>query len=204
MYLSRIDMEMSAPRIRAALSDPQKMHCLLTGLYQNSRKESSLLYRIKTSGNKAFAYQYANGPVLRDKLGSGLSLGGERCMDDWLSGIQSGQIWGFDIITMPFRKERRENGENSRRRGLRNESERLEWLSRKAKQNGFSVLNVQETKDEKLHIYHPFDKGGKIVMDSFRYTGMLIITDAALFRSAVCDGIGPGKAYGMGMLLLGK
>ena len=116
--------------------------------------------------------------------------------------MQTGQTWGFDLVTMPFKKERRSDSGNSRRRMLRDEEERLEWLFRKAEQNGFAILDVQEIKDEKMNIYHPSDKGGKMVMDSYRYTGIMTIKDVSAFRKAVQEGIGPGKAYGLGMLLL--
>ncbi|MBR2527293.1 MAG: type I-E CRISPR-associated protein Cas6/Cse3/CasE [Blautia sp.] len=202
MYLARIDMEMSAIRVRAALSDSQKMHRLLTGLYQDSRQGVSLLYRVKTNGRTVSVYQYASRPVRKENIGPGMSLGGERCLDGWLDSMQTGQTWGFDLVTMPFKKERRSDSGNSRRRMLRDEEERLEWLFRKAEQNGFAILDVQEIKDEKMNIYHPSDKGGKMVMDSYRYTGIMTIKDVSAFRKAVQEGIGPGKAYGLGMLLL--
>ncbi|MCR4764224.1 MAG: type I-E CRISPR-associated protein Cas6/Cse3/CasE [Lachnospiraceae bacterium] len=202
MYLARIDMELSAPRVRAALVDSQKMHRLLTGLYQNSRHDVSLLYRVKPNGRVVSVYQYANSPIKKENISSGMSLVGERCLDEWLDSMQAGQTWRFDLVTMPFKKERRDDSGNSRRRMIRDEEERLEWLFRKAEQNGFSILEVQEFKDEKMNIYHPSDKGGKMVMDSYRYTGSMTIKDASAFRKAVQEGIGPGKAYGLGMLLL--
>ena len=39
-------------------------------------------------------------------------------------------------------------------------------------------------------------------MDSWCYTGLLQIVDAEAFRKTLCQGIGPGKAYGLGMLVL--
>ena len=202
MYLARIDMEMSATRVRAALADSQKMHRLLTGLYQDSRQGVSLLYRVKTGGRIVSVYQYASSPIKKENIGPGMSLGGERCLDRWLDSIEAGQTWGFDLVTMPFKKERCSDSGNSRRRMLRDEADRLEWLFRKAGQNGFAILEVQEFRDEKLNIYHPRDKGGKMVMDSYRYTGTMMIKDVSAFRKAVQEGIGPGKAYGLGMLLL--
>ncbi len=39
-------------------------------------------------------------------------------------------------------------------------------------------------------------------LDQYHYQGTLQITDAVLFQNAVREGIGPGKSYGLGMLLL--
>ena len=106
------------------------------------------------------------------------------------------------FVTMPFKKERRSDNGNSRRRMFRNEENRLEWLIRKAEQNGFAILEVQEFTDEKIKICHTNEKGGTMIMDSYRYSGTLTIKDISAFRRAVQEGIGPGKAYGLGMLLL--
>ena len=56
--------------------------------------------------------------------------------------------------------------------------------------------------------FTPFDVHGKrptgnICLRAVRMTGRIEITDAARFAEAYQSGIGPEKAYGMGMLLLG-
>ena len=202
MYLSRIDMDLSDSYVRSSLKDAQKMHRLLTGLFQKSRQEASLLYRVKVSAGKVMVYQYSNTPVLRERLRDGVHLFGEREITGWLESMQEGQSWGFDIVTMPFKKEKQGEGTNSRRRFIKDQEERLEWLSRKASQNGFSILDVEEIEGEKLNIYHSSEKGGKMTMDHYRYSGRLVITDAQAFRNGIIQGIGPGKAYGLGMMLL--
>ena len=39
-------------------------------------------------------------------------------------------------------------------------------------------------------------------MDPYCYTGILQIINADSFRSAMRQGVGPGKAYGLGMIML--
>ena len=39
-------------------------------------------------------------------------------------------------------------------------------------------------------------------MEKRKLQGQLIVDDEKKFRQAYCDGIGPDKAYGYGMLLL--
>ena len=41
-------------------------------------------------------------------------------------------------------------------------------------------------------------------LDQYHYQGTLQITDVEQFRKAVQGGIGPGKSYGLGMLLLSR
>ena len=202
MILSKIEISLSEPAIRAALRDAQRMHRLVSGLFQTPREDAQLLYRVRTQGAKVSLYLYADRPVDRSRLLPGMLLAGERDLTDWLDSMGADQVWGFELLTMPFKKTPEGDGKNSRRRVLRTREERLAWLARKAEQNGFSLLEAQEYPGEKLCASHPAEKGGRLFLDSYRYSGVLRITDPALFRNAVKNGIGPGKAYGLGMLLL--
>ena len=202
MYLSRLDMKLSDRSVRAALRDAQQMHRLVTGLFGVSREEGELLYRCVPRGSLVSVYLYSGVPVDRTKLLPWMTLGGEREMSEWLESMREGQLRGFDLETMPFKKMPAGYGGNSRRRVLRTREERLAWLERKASQNGFRLIRVEETQSDKGRAMHAKENGGELFLDAYRYTGILEITDASAFRNAVCRGIGAGKAYGHGMLLL--
>lgn len=204
MFLSKIEMPLSEPAVRAAMWDAQRMHRLAAGLYRLPRQDAELLYRVRAEGQTVSLYLYADLPVDRSQLLPWMRLAGERNLGDWLAAMQAGQLWGFELLTMPFKKVSDGTGGNSRRRVLRSQEERLAWLSRKAEQNGFTILAVQEAIGEKTGAAHPEDKGGRLYLDSYRYSGTLRIDDAERFREAVRHGIGPGKAYGLGMILLRK
>lgn len=202
MYLAKIEMNLSEPAVRAALRDGQKMHRLIAGLYQLPRQEAELVYRVRAQGYTVALYLYAAQPINRDRLLPGMLLTGERDVSDWLASMREGQLWRFDLLTMPFKKVSDGESPNSRRRVLRTQEERLAWLARKAEQNGYAILDVQESSGEKESAVHPDEKGGRLYLDSYRYAGTLRILDAERFRQAVRQGVGPGKAYGLGMLLL--
>lgn len=202
MYLTKIEMSLSDPAVRAALRDLQKMHRLASGLYQLPRREAELLYRVRAQGASVTLYLYAALPVDRDRLLPGMFLKGERELSGWLAAMQPGQLWGFDLLTMPSKKVADGESANSRRRVLRTQEERLAWLARKAEQNGFAILDVREAAGEKAGALHAEEKGDRLYLDTYHYSGTLQITDAEKFRLALRHGIGPGKAYGLGMLLL--
>lgn len=204
MYLSKIEMSLSELSVRTALRDAQKMHRLVAGLYRLSRQEAELVYRVQVQGQRVALYMYAGLPIDRSKILPWMLLAGERELSDWLSAMQEGQVWGFDLLTMPFKKVPDGENRNSRRRVLRTQEERLVWLNRKAEQNGFAILEAQESAGEKESAVHPAEKGGKLYLDSYRYSGTLQITNEEQFKQALRHGIGPGKAYGLGMLLLKK
>ncbi len=202
MVLSKIEMPLSEPAVRIVMRDAQKMHQLATALYQLPRQDANLLYRVRAEGHTVSLYLYADLPVDRARLLPWMQLAGERDLGDWLATMQAGQLRGFDLLTMPFKKVSDGMGRNSRRRVLRTQEERLAWLSRKAEQNGFTILTVQEEAGEKSCATHSESKGSRLYLDTYRYSGILRIDDVDCFREAVRHGIGPGKAYGLGMLLL--
>ncbi len=202
MYLSRVDMSLSAPAVRAALRDAQRMHRLAAGFFGVSREEAQLLYRCRVQGLAVSLYLYSAVPVDPARVPPGMTLGGERELSDWLAEMGDGQLLQYDLLTMPFKKTPDGKGGNSRRRVLRTREERLRWLERTAERNGFRILRAEEAQDEKKRASHGKERGGNLYLDAYRYTGVLEITDEAAFRAAVRAGIGPGKAYGLGMLLL--
>ena len=202
MYLTKIELSLFEPGIRAAMRDSQIMHRHIAGLYRTPRSENAVLYRVRALGSVAEVFLYAASPILRESLLPGMTLAGERDLTTWLEQMDAGQLWHFDLMTMPFKKVAGSSGQNSRRRVLRSGEERFAWLTRKAEQNGFEILDVQESASGKINASHAEERGGKLYMDAYRYSGLLRITDGTLFRDAVQGGIGPGKAYGLGMLLL--
>lgn len=204
MYLTKLELSLSTPVVRAALTDGQRMHRLVCGFFNAGRKDAEVLYRSRVRGMLVEMYLYSAVPVKPERLLPGTRLAGQRDVTAWLDAMQVGNVFGFQLETVPFKKISGEGSGNSRRRFLRLPEEREAWLRRKADQNGFEILSVKETAGEKHIVRHPAETGGSLTVDSKLYTGTLQIIDADLFRRAVCQGIGPDKAYGMGMLLLAE
>ena len=202
MYLTKLELMLSNPAVRTALQDGQKMHRLVTGFFGTDRKSADILYRYRIKGMLVELYLYSERPVDLERLLPGIRLVGQRDVSDWLASMESGRVFGFQLMTMPFKKVAADGTKNSRRRALRTQEERLAWLEHKAQQGGFRILSVQEIPGEKLTVAHGEDRGGRMVMDAWRYEGRLLIMDSEAFRQALRAGIGPGKAYGLGMLLL--
>lgn len=195
MYLMRIDLSYSDPRVRRALADCQRMHRFVTSLFDTQRQESDILYRLRPMGSQVRLYIYANRPLKEGVAVESVS----KDVSSWLQSMEAGQIKGFDLLVSPSKKVPGA-GRNSQRRVLRTFQERKAWLERKAEQNGFRILAADE--QEQTHIAGNREESGKMVLDAYHYQGTLKITDAERFRAALSGGIGPGKAYGLGMLLL--
>ena len=202
MYLTKLELELSNPGVRAALRDGQRMHRLVCGLFNASREEADVLYRGRARGAFVDLYLYSAIPVDPARVLPGMHLVAQRDLSSWLDAMTKDAVFRFQLETAPFKKTAADGVKNSRRRALRTEEEREAWLRRKAEQNGFEILLVNETAGEKHIARHPAEAGGSLTVDSYYYAGTLRITDPDLFRLAMRQGIGPGKAYGLGMLLL--
>ena len=202
MYLTKIELGLTNPGIRASLRDTQRMHRLVTGFFGTQRKDGEILFCSRVRGAVVDLYLYSAQPVEPERFPPDVRLIAQRDVTRWLEEMENGTILGFQLETMPFRKTAEAGAKNSRRRALRTPQEREAWLRRKAEQSGFRILSLEEAPGEKLVARHSAENGGSLTLDSWIYTGRLCVTDAEVFRLAIRRGIGPGKAYGLGMLLL--
>lgn len=201
MYLTKIDLERASRRIQFALADCQQLHRLVMGLFGTDRKSSHVLYRLRDQDRALSLYLYSDGPIDQTRLLSGMYFAGERDLSDWLSQMEAGQIRGFDLLAAPTKKVPTETGRNSQRRILRTEEERLAWLTRKGEQNGFRLLTCRELENKRQQGHHTTSNGGRMYLAGYHYQGTLQISDPVRFRHALQEGIGSGRAYGLGMLL---
>lgn len=201
MYLTKIELERASRRIQFALADCQQLHRLVMGLFGTDRKSSHVLYRLRNQARTLALYLYSDGPIDQTRLLSGMRFAGERDLSDWLSRMEQGQVRGFDLLAAPTKKVKTETSRNSQRRILRTQEERLAWLTRKGEQNGFRLLQCQELENHQQSGNHKKDAGGPMYVTGYHYQGLLQITDLERFQRAVQEGIGSGRAYGLGMLL---
>ena len=197
MYL--IKVEMDRRDARGLLADCQQMHRFVTGFFGTDRQSSQVLYRTNLVRSRLAIYIYAQNPAEHIPANCEVQ---QRNVTSWLDSMGMGQIWNFDLIASPSKKVAAEGQKNSQRRILREPGERQAWLKRKAEQNGFAILDAQE--QEQIHVSgkHGAGQGGVMYHDAYHYQGVLQITDAEAFRKALQQGIGPGKAYGFGMMMV--
>lgn len=197
MYLIKVEMDLR--NALPLLTDCQKMHRFVTGLFGTARQASQILYRTNLVQNKLSIYLYAQ--IRAEHVPEYCDVQ-QRDITSWLDNMTAGQLWNFDLIASPSKKVGAQGRKNSQRRILREPSERRSWLERKAEQSGFAILCAEEL--EQIHVSgrHKADNGGVMYHDAYHYRGTLQITDADTFRTALQSGIGSGKAYGFGMMMV--
>ena len=76
---------------------------------------------------------------------------------------------------------------------------RLRWLQRRAEEHGFELIGEPSMTVEPFTVDRPGRRfGGNAVI----YQGWLRVTDPVRFTQALREGIGAGRAWGLGLLML--
>ena len=200
MILSKFSFDIRNRYGRSCISDYQNMHRSIMRLFHCSRKEGSVLYRFHPKTLAVYILS-ENAPDISN-IPSGMVFVGQKDMSAWEAKFTEGSCFRFDILVAPFKKVAEEGARNSRRRFLRTYQERLEWMSRKAEQSGFELVEIQENQSQTIHGSHSEEKGGNFYCNVVSYQGILRVSDKERFSMAWKQGIGAGKAYGQGMLML--
>ena len=114
--------------------------------------------------------------------------------DGLLDSLSEGSTWRFCLTANPT-VSKSHQGNNGQGKIVACEDWRG-WLLSKADKHGFQVNNFNVTQST----WKKFENG--IAFLSVTYEGILTITDVAMFKEALINGIGRGKAYGMGLLTI--
>ncbi len=200
MILSKFRVDIGSPQGRSCVRDCQSMHRSIMRLFHCARQDGNILYRFNPDKMDVYVLS-EQAPDLQD-VPKGIRALGQKDMTPWEEGIAEGTRYRFNILVAPTKKVAEEGVKNSRRRYLRAPEERLAWLQKKADQAGFVLLDAQENADTTIHGKHPEEEGGSFYSHAVCYQGILEVKDREKFRKAWRQGIGSGKAYGQGMLML--
>lgn len=80
--------------------------------------------------------------------------------------------------------------------------DRRAWLIRKGEQHGFALeerdMDVRVTPEAAVSGMRP--ETGSLTLEGALYEGLLKVVEVERFRAALAGGIGPGKAFGFGLL----
>ena len=228
MYLSRVSLALACPLVRRDMSDCHAMHRTIMSAFpqapphQDARAVFAVLYRLETFRGAELLVQSLLEPEWRHLDPSYFESGGaqgqnpvSKRIDEQYSSLREDLALTFRLRANPTRKigtVSGPNGEhrNGRRVPLFGEAVQLDWLERKAMLGGFSLARVEvgSPVPDIRDIQDPRvtgrkgarGQGSRLTFNPVTFEGRLQITDAGLFRETLHRGIGPGKAYGFGLL----
>ena len=203
MYLSRLELDLTRRSTMIALAAPQRFHGAIENSFDGERQRR--LWRLDRLGDKLFILILSEEkPDLR---GMASQFGTEnppetRTYDPLLQRIKEGSRWRFRLRANPTKSLKNADAVSARGRvkacGVI--EEQRQWLLNRAEKHGF--LLYENDFDVKESCWCRFEKKDKrkVSILSVTYEGVLEVTDAEKFKELLCNGIGRGKAYGMGIM----
>jgi len=212
-YLSRLLLNPAATRARRDLGNVYELHrTVMSGFPEKLPDGERVLFRVDEdrAGGLSLLVQSQTEPDW-----GGLAEGYLQPLDPFSllpnlavkrvdPAFRPGQQLRFRLLANPTVKLVRYNDEGERRNSNRvplvDEDKQLNWLTDKARQSGFHVLQAAVNGSNK-------STGRKtgvppLTLFTVQFDGRLQVTDADMFGRALVRGIGPARAFGCGLLSL--
>lgn len=203
MYLSRVELDSSCRNTMLALSAPQKIHGAVEQAFAGGRQRR--LWRIDSLNGRLWLLILSSEKPQLDNIArqfgnSEQPVCESKDYQQLLNRIQPGTSWRFRLRANPVVAKKQE-GERGRVTAHCTADFQKQWLLARAEANGFAL---EKDNFDVSHIeWYRFRKGNsghRVVFLAVTFDGVLQVTDAEKFRQALINGIGRGKAYGMGLL----
>lgn len=207
MYLSRLQLNPAHPQARRDLASAYELHRSLSRAFAADaqtpplrfvwRREAGLdglpgttvLVQSAAVGNwHALGASNLHGAKYCERLDANKPVALDRL-------IQAGKRCRFRLLANPTVTR------EGRRYGLHDDAARQAWLRRQGERIGFEVLVAERSASGRLRTAQG-SRERTITLDAVLFDGVLMVTDATAVQRAWSSGIGPGKAFGLGMLSL--
>jgi CRISPR system Cascade subunit CasE len=225
MYLSRLLLNNNSRAVLRDLADSQELHRTLMSVFpqadkpgEGARERFGVLHRLdldRRRGRLVLYVQSLENPdwsrLPPDYLlfAPGLENPATKSVAGAYQALKPGAVLSFRLKANPTRKIDTKTGPDGRRRHGRRaelvqEEDQVAWLKRKGEQGGFQVLAVRVAGPAKERGRRQGrGSGALLTLAGVLFEGHLRITDPEQFLNhSLLRGIGPGKAYGLGLLSL--
>lgn len=220
MYLSRLFLDPRSRTVRRDLADCQELHRTIMAAFPKTpdlkaRESLGVLHRLEVERrqNRIILYVQSREEPEWSSLPPDylLTAAAIKPVDSIYQSLRSGSVFAFRLKANPTKRVcmPRAGSEGRQRLGprveLRREEEQIEWLRRKGEQGGFELLGVRilgQVKEHGRRKPHA-NPGSPLTLAAVVFEGHLRVTDTDRFyQHSLSRGVGPGKAYGMGLLSL--
>jgi len=205
MYLSKLTLDPRHPQARRDLGDAYEMHRTLARAFapNDSSPPHRFLWRLERRADfqpssvvLVQSAQVANWSVLSSLAGyiDEILANKQIDLEDL---VQPDGRYRFRLLANPTVTRA------GKRYGLTREEDQLAWLARQGEQHGFSLVGCVRGADERLQVRQG-RSGNRITVQSTVFEGVLQAAAAETLRLAVVNGLGHGKALGLGLLSLAR
>ena len=205
MYLSRVELDPTRRSTMAALAAPQKLHGAVESAFAGERRRR--LWRLDRLGERLYLLLLSEDvPELSgvvEQFGTG-AAGETRSYDPLLQRVVPGSCWQFRLTANPTKscKDPKAPTERGSVAAHCSTQYQKQWLLDRAAKHGFALQEEGFTVTRVQ--WQRFAKHGTrpVTLLAVTYEGVLQVTDAELFRTVLCQGMGRGKAYGLGLMTI--
>lgn len=205
MVLSRMELDLSKRETMMALAAPSRLHGAVEQAFSGERKRN--LWRLDTLRGRQYLLLLSEE---RPDLTRAAEQFGFPDRDpawesrDYLPFLQRigpGTRWHFRLTANPTISRKRD-GKRGKVYAHITPGHQKEWLLKKSEKRGFSL--EEDSFDVVRSCWQRFSRKGERTVSilSVTYEGILTVTDPELLRASLIEGIGRGKAYGMGLMTL--
>jgi len=201
MFLSKLTLNLENPQARRDLADAYEMHRTLTRLV--GERKDRLLWRLEPGRGVVAPFllvQTLQAPNWEAVFAACGADYGELAPDfpkEFHPVFHSGQRLRFRLRANPSVMR------NRKRYGLLRKKDQLDWLKRKLSQAGTKVLSAEVVGKEWLTARRAL-KGSRIELLAVTFEGFLLVEAPQPLLTAVKEGVGHGKAFGLGLLSLAR
>jgi len=222
MYLSRLLLDPRSRTVHRGLADCQELHRTIMAAFpqitkpdDNARERFGILHRLEVDhrSNRLTLYVQSREAPDWSNLPRGYlqAEAAVKPVDPAYRSLQTGAVLSFRLKANPSKRlnSARIGPDGRSRLGarveLRREEEQIDWLRRKGEQGGFDLLGVRVLAQakEQGRRQRQGGPGSTLTLAGVVFEGHLRITDTEKFyHHSLARGIGPGKAYGLGLLSL--
>jgi CRISPR system Cascade subunit CasE len=199
MYLSKLTLNLRSKEARRDLGNAYEMHRTLARAFvaDGQSKPARFLWRLEFGKNVNTA------PVILVQAGTQPDWSFLRTLQNYTQRpveckhvapeklVEGGRRYRFRLFANPTVTRQ------GKRYGLVGADAQMEWLKRQGERHGFEFESVGVSTSDVLNSRK--DSFGIIVQQTC-FDGVLRVTCAQDLCKALCDGIGPAKAFGCGLL----
>lgn len=208
MYLSRVELDLARPTTMQALVAPQKLHGAVESAFAGERRRR--LWRLDRLGGKLYLLLLSEdrpdltgisaqfGPV------NGAGQVETRDYTPLLQRITPGSVWQFRLTANPTKScpDPKDTAVRGAVRAHCTVAYQQQWLLQRAEKHGFALTpdSFTVTASRWLRFAKGGDRRHPVTLLSVTYEGVLQVTDPQVFSQLLTQGIGRGKAYGLGLM----
>ena len=201
MYLSRIEIDIKLQQTLRALANVEILHGMVENCFEGERHRD--LWRMDELNGSTYLLLLSQEKPDLSSLASQIGRVGTaletKDYQPLLDRIQAGSCWNFRLSANPVMSVPCPGKDRGRIKAITIAAHQRDWLVRQGRRHGFSLIPGQfDVVRSEWRIFR--SKGNTLSILNATYEGLLRVTEVTVFRKALTEGIGRGKAYGMGLL----